>query len=366
MKAAVVGLKMGRNHANALASLPGVDLVALCDIDEEKAKEVAGECVETAREAGKQDATEPALFTDYDEMLKTAGPDIVGVATPNRFHAQMTIAAVEAGAKAVYCEKPIAVDLGEARHMVEVCRKAGVPLIVNHQRRTGEDFVWLREQIASGAVGDVYLVRATCAGDMLSDGTHLIDSVLYLTGDQDWKWVFAAHHRDVPEEEAGGADQNSGGGFHVKGGWRFGHPVEDGMMAVCELESGLRVEFLTGDLRQPDRPYHDIEIIGSKGSLWRRGDRGDEIVLRRTGGGWEPVGEVRKRESPNLIADAYAKMIDLLEEGKGDSDHPMGAPYTMRGFELLMGMYESARTRTVATRPVSQEKYPLAVELGLE
>jgi hypothetical protein len=44
----------------------------------------------------------------------------------------------------------------------------------------------------------------------------------------------------------------------------------------------------------------------------------------------------------------------------------MGAPYTMRGFELLMGSYESARTRTVVTRPVAQEKYPLAVELGLE
>ncbi|MFW5777384.1 MAG: Gfo/Idh/MocA family oxidoreductase [Spirochaetota bacterium] len=366
MKAAIVGLRMGANHARAVASLDGVDLVGLCDIDSEVAKTVAGECVEIAKEAGKTDVAEAAQFTDFNAMLRKLEPEIVGIATPNRFHAEMTIAAVEAGAKAVYCEKPIAVDLGEARRMVEVCRKAGVPLVVNHQRRTGEDFVWLREQITSGAIGDVYLVRGTCAGDMLSDGTHLIDSVLYLTGDQDWKWVFAAHHRDVPEEEAGGGNQQSGGGFHVKGGWRFGHPVEDGMMAVCELESGLRVELLTGDLRQPDRPYHDIEIIGSKGSFWRRGDRGDEIVLRRTGGGWEAVPEARKRESRNLIADAYAKMVDLVRDGKSDREHPMGAPYTMRGFELLMGAYESARTRTVISRPVEQEKYPLAVELGLE
>ena len=366
MKAAVVGLKMGRNHALALAAIEGVELAALCDIDTEKLETVAADCVATAKQAGKGDVAEPARFTDYEQMLREVKPEIVGVATPNRLHAQMTIAAVEAGAKLVYCEKPIAVDLSEARTMVEVCEKAGVPLVVNHQRRTGEDFVWLREQITSGSIGDVYLVRATCAGDMLSDGTHLIDSALYLTGDKDWKWVFAAHHRDVPEEEAGGGDQDSGGGFHVKGGWRFGHPVEDGMMTVCELESGLRVEFLTGDLRTPDRPYHDIEILGTTGSLWRRGDRGEETVLRRTGGGWEPVPEAKKRESRNLIQTAYEKAVELVRTGKPDSEHPMGAPYTMRGFELLMGAYESARTGTVITRPVEQSKYPLAVELGLE
>jgi hypothetical protein len=59
-------------------------------------------------------------------------------------------------------------------------------------------------------------------------------------------------------------------------------------------------------------------------------------------------------------------MIGLVRNGKSDTDHPMGAPYAMRGFELLMGAYESARIRNIVRRPVTQEKYPLAVELGLE
>ena len=366
MKAAVVGLRMGANHARALAALDGVELVGLCDIDPQLTKDVADECVKIAAAAGRAGINRPAQFAGYTDMLREVRPDIIGIATPNRFHCEMTLEAVDSEVRAVYCEKPIAVDLGQGRRMVNACREAGVPLIVNHQRRTGPDFTWLRAQINSGAIGEIYLVRGTCAGDMLSDGTHLIDSVLYLTGDQDWTWVFAAHHRDVEETGQSGHDQNSGGGFHVSGGWRFGHPVEDGMMAVCELESGLRIEFLTGDLRTPDRPYHDIEIIGTKGSLWRRGDKGDEIVFRRGGAGWQTVTEIRRPDSRGLIGAGYAQMVDLVRNGKSDTDHPIGAPYAMRGFELLMGAYESARIRTIVRRPVTQEKYPLAVELGIE
>jgi UDP-N-acetyl-2-amino-2-deoxyglucuronate dehydrogenase len=364
MKAAVVGLRMGANHARALAALDGVELVGLCDKDPQIAKDVADECAGIASAAGKDGAV-PSPYAEYAQMLREVEPEIVGIATPNRFHCEMTLAAVEAGARAVYCEKPIAVDLGQARRMVNACREAGVPLIVNHQRRTGPDFIWLREQVNSGAIGDIYLVRGTCAGDMLSDGTHLIDSTFFLTGDQDWSWVFAAHHRDV-ESDGGQPGHGQDSGFHVSGGWRFGHPVENGMMTVCELESGLRIEFLTGDLRTPNRPYHDIEIIGTKGSLWRRGDRGDEIVLRRSGAGWQTVTEILKPESRGLIGAGYAQMIDLVRNGTSDAEHPMGAPYAMRGFELLMGAYESARTRTIVRRPVTQERYPLAVELGLE
>lgn len=358
MKAAVVGLRMGAYHAKCLASLPDVHLVAVCDLDGALADKVSAQCGASAG-AGEP----PVPYTDYAAMLREARADIVGIATPNRLHCEMTLAALEAGARAIYCEKPIAVDLGEARRMVDACRAAGVPLIFNHQRRTGPDFAWMREQIEAGTVGEVYLIRGTCAGDMLSDGTHLVDSVLYLTGDAEWDWVFAAHHRTPGGDETGGTDRANGGGYDKVSGWRFGHPVEDGMMAVVEMESGLRVELLTGDLSQPGRPYHDIEVIGTEGSLWRSGDRGEHNLFRRTAGGWESVAGVPSRR--DLVREAYARTVELVNEGKPDSEHPMGSPYAMRGFELLMGAYESARTRTIVRRPVAQENYPLAVELGL-
>lgn len=358
MKSVVVGLRMGANHARALAELANVELAGVCDIDPAVAEQVATEC------SGTGGGTTRA-FTDYGKMLAELEPEIVGIATPNRFHCEMTIAAVKAGAKAVYCEKPIAVDLGEARRMVDACREAGVPLIINHQRRTGPDFGYIRRRIEEGAIGEVYLARGTCAGDMLSDGTHLVDSMQYLTGDQEWKWVFAAYHRPEADDSERVRDGKGGGGFDAVGGWRFGHPIEQGMMATYELESGLRVELLVGDLRLPGRPYHDIEIIGSTGSLWRRGDQGDQLVFERTAGGWEAVDEVKPLPAGELIKRAYARTVELVEQGLPDSEHPMGAPYTMRGFELLMGAYESGRTRSIVSRPVAQERYPLAVELGL-
>ncbi|TVQ23811.1 MAG: gfo/Idh/MocA family oxidoreductase [Spirochaetaceae bacterium] len=369
IRAGVVGLRMGKNHALALARLADVELVALCDIDRATADALADEI---GRTAGRR----PDVYTDYDRMLDDAKPDLVTIATPNRFHAAMTIAAAHSGAKAICCEKPIAVDLTEAREMVAVCAERGVRLVVNHQRRLGRDFVWMRDAIASGAIGDVYLIRGTCAGDMLSDGTHLIDSALFVAGDVDWKWTFAAHHRDDYESAAtaaaaaAGSDAKSGGGFDKLGGWRFGHPVEDGMFAVVELENGVRVELLTGDLRVPGRPYHDIEVIGTRGSIWRAGDKEEQnLFIRSADGSWKPPArgaDADAEPTADKIAASYALLARLLAEDRPDSDHPLGTPFAMRGFELLIGVYESARIGEIVRRPVVQERYPLAVELGLD
>lgn len=368
IRTAIVGLRMGAAHARAVASLDHAELAGVCDIAAETAEQVADECAQVASERGS--VSLPGVYTDYAAMLAELRPQLVGIATPNRLHCEMTIQAVEAGAKAIYCEKPIAVDLGEARRMVAACREAGVQLVINHQRRTGPDFAWIREQIDAGAIGEVYLVRGDCAGDMLSDGTHLVDSVLYLTGDRSWSWVFAAHYREAtgpPEiERTRGTDGATGGGYDKVDGWRFGHPIEDGMMTVAELENGIRLELLTGDLRMPDRPYHDIEIIGTEGSLLRRGDKpGENLLHRGSSGAWEAVTGLPEYDSRGLIRRAYEGAVDLVRSGDPDSAHPMGAPYAMRGFELLMGAYESARTRSLVRPPVAQDRYPLAVELGL-
>ncbi len=368
IRTAIVGLRMGAAHARAVASLDGAELVGVCDIAAQTAEQVADECAQVASQHGPE--SRPGVYTDYEAMLAELRPLLVGIATPNRLHCEMTIQAVEAGAKAVYCEKPIAVDLGEARRMVAACREAGVPLVINHQRRTGPDFAWIREQIDAGSIGEVYLARGDCAGDMLSDGTHLVDSVLYLTGDRPWSWVFAAHHRDTTAalevERTRGADSATGGGYDKVNGWRFGHPIEDGMMTVAELENGIRLEFLTGDLRMPGRPYHDIEIIGTEGSLLRSGDKpGENLFRRATSGAWEPVTGLREYDSRGLIRRAYERTLELVRRGESDSAHSMGAPYAMRGFELLMGAYESARTHSIVRPPVAQERYPLAVTLGL-
>jgi UDP-N-acetyl-2-amino-2-deoxyglucuronate dehydrogenase len=358
---------MGRGQAKLLKGIEDYDLVAVCDTLEANA-------VKASEETGAK------VYTDYQQMLDKERPDVVAVCTPNLAHASQTIAAAKAKVKAVYCEKPMAVGMDEARAMVEACEKNGVVLVVNHQRRLGPDLVETRRLIESGAIGDVKLIRANNAGDILSDGTHAVDSVLWLAGDADVKWVFGQVHRHLDagmKERA--AEQSRKTGFGVEAGYRFGHPVENGGMGVVMLTNDLRVEFLCGDLRDGYRAYQDYEIFGTNGRIWRTGDgarpnlfiqdaKGGEWIAgvdekwvyrptQKAGaaGTWRPI-ELPKAQYQNLIEDGYRRMVRTIASGE---PHPMNGRVALRGFEVVMAIYESARLRSKLTMPLNQDKFPL-------
>src|SRR5439155_9487653 len=117
---------------------------------------------------------DPAVYVDYREMLAEVKPDVVSVATWPHLHAEMVIAAAEAGARAVHCEKPMAPTWGEARRMVEACAESGTQLTFNHQRRFLEPFQTARRLLRDGTVGDLLRIEGAC-GDMIDWGTHWRD-----------------------------------------------------------------------------------------------------------------------------------------------------------------------------------------------
>lgn len=343
LRAAVVGCRMGQHHAKALAALSMYELVALCDIREEAAAELAGQtgchCV----------------YTDYSLMLKEIRPDVVVIATPNNLHAPMTLEAANTGVSGIYCEKPMAVSLGEAQAMLAVCREKGISLVVGHQRRMSPVYKTMRKLIKEGVLGDVYLLRGTCAGDILSDGTHTLDSMLYLTGDEDIRWVLGQIYRG-PSEPPEVVAENP----WAFTGRRYGHAVERGAMAAFEFVSGIRGEALTGEARFPGRAYQDIEVFGSKGRLWRAGDSaGDEVLLmsEATGGKWEPV-SLCVDDGDGSFEDVFGRFAGMIREGEY---HPLNGENAMRSFEAVMAIYESARLRARIELPLLQERFPLDV-----
>src|SRR5438094_5153218 len=219
LKGAVVGCRgMGSWHARSIARSREVELVGVCDLDEPLARALADE-IPGAR-----------AYADLDAMLAAEAPDILAIATPNTSHAALMIRAARAGVRGICCEKPMAVDLSEARAMVAACQEARVPLIINHQRRTLPAMVRMRELISAGAIGEVQLLRGTCQGDLLTDGTHVVDSLLHLNGDADVEWVFGAVHRDPPP-----AGEERSGGYKASGGYRYGHAVESGAMGIWQF-----------------------------------------------------------------------------------------------------------------------------------
>jgi predicted dehydrogenase len=77
----------------------------------------------------------PEAYPSVEQMLAAGTPDLVSVCVWHRLHAPITIAAAEAGARAVICEKPMATSMAEVDAMIAACDRAGTRLLVSHQRR---------------------------------------------------------------------------------------------------------------------------------------------------------------------------------------------------------------------------------------
>ena len=125
-KAAVIGLgRIGAdfedNHCSAYAHSGRTELVAVCDTLFSKAISVA-------------DRFNAKPYSDAEAMVKTEKLDIVSVCVPHEKHSEV-INDVVSYVKAIYCEKPIANTIKDAQSVINACKKAGVILQVNHQRR---------------------------------------------------------------------------------------------------------------------------------------------------------------------------------------------------------------------------------------
>lgn len=374
LPAVLVGARgIGQRHAEALASIPEFKLVAICDLNEALAHEAAEKFGVKA-------------YTDFGAMLATERPAVVANATPNKAHAPLTIQAAESGAKAICCEKPLAVNLDEARRMVAACQKNGTLLVTNHQRRLREDLLTMKALIDGGALGEIETVRGYCQGDILSDGTHTVDSLLFLLVDPDPLWVLGQLHRTFGSSRREKFEKDA----HELG-TRFGHVVEAGGFAHLEFPGHCRMELVHGDLVPTGIPYQTYEVVGRKGRLWRRGDsfepsnltlcdgQGGDLVSTLDRGGhhfvpgpqgqgpWRTV-DVAPLDGPPTIGGWGTNYRLLLESLRSGAPHPLGVANTMRGFEIIMGIYESARLHQKLTFPIQQDRFPLdlMVESGLE
>ena len=116
---AMVGIGVGGTEMlPAMEAMPELKLVAGCDINEEILNEFS------ARYNAKG-------YGDYDQMLADPEVEAVWVSTPNRFHAEHSIRAMEAG-KHVVVEKPMALNIEDAKKMVETANRTGVKFLAGH------------------------------------------------------------------------------------------------------------------------------------------------------------------------------------------------------------------------------------------
>ena len=144
--------RAGMIHARSYAgSVPGAELVALCDPMEENLR------------LAQEELPVERTYTDYNDVMDDDAVDAVVVVTPTQFHRDIVVAAARAG-KHVFCEKPMASSAEECDEMIEACAAAGVKLQLGFMRRFDASFRRGKELIEEGAVGEVAMLKSNTYG----------------------------------------------------------------------------------------------------------------------------------------------------------------------------------------------------------
>lgn len=147
VRVGIIGFgSIGQIHARALARCPSARLVA-----------VAGRSAERARQVLADEAV--AVHADYRDLLARPDVDLVSICTPSGLHAAQALDAIAVG-KHVVVEKPLALDLEAGERVVRAARERGVLLSVISQRRFEPQNRYLKQVIASGALGRPLLAEA--------------------------------------------------------------------------------------------------------------------------------------------------------------------------------------------------------------
>ncbi|WP_072258777.1 Gfo/Idh/MocA family protein, partial [Escherichia coli] len=134
-------------HASYYCTRNDLELVAVCDSRLSQAQALA------------EKYGNASVWDDPQAMLLAVKPDVVSVCSPNRFHYEHTLMALEAGCH-VMCEKPPAMTPEQAREMCDTARKQGKVLAYDFHHRFALDTQQLREQVTNGVLGEIYVTTA--------------------------------------------------------------------------------------------------------------------------------------------------------------------------------------------------------------
>jgi len=225
--------------------------------------------------------------TDWREVIERPDIDIVDIVTPGDAHAEMAIAALDAG-KHVLCEKPLANSVAEAETMLDAAQRAaarGVKAMVGFTYRRVPAVAFLRDLIAQGAVGTVQQVRAAYRQDWLVDpqapmawrlqkehagsgalgdiGAHIIDMTQFVTGqsvDAVSGTVETIVKRRPRVAAASGFTGTAGEGYDDV-------TVDDAAIFTGRLSAGALVSFEATRFATGRKNALTIEVSGDRGAL---------------------------------------------------------------------------------------------------
>jgi predicted dehydrogenase len=276
----MVGYKfMGKAHSHAYRDLPfyfdsNVEpvLQALVGRDEAGVKAAAEKMGWASYE------------TDWRRLIERDDIDLIDIVTPNNTHAEIAIAAAEAG-KHVICEKPLAMTLEQAQRMLEAVKKNNVVHMICHNYRFAPAVQFAKKLISEGRLGKIYHMRATYLQDWIMDpnfplvwrlrkevtgsGTHgdiaahILDLARFLVGE--FEEVVGMMETFIKERPIG--EMSGGLNAKVEGGVLGQVDVDDASAFLARFENGALGVFEATRFAGGNRNGNRFEINGEKGSI---------------------------------------------------------------------------------------------------
>ena len=213
VRIATIGVRnQGKTLTSHLATLPDVEIVALCDVDESLRP--------TAMSTVSDGRTAPRWESDFRRVLDDPSIDAVVIATPDHWHASMTILACQAG-KDVYVEKPVSHNVREGQQMVAAARRFGRVVQSGLQQRSGTHFQSAVDFVRSGKLGAVHLAKAWTVHRRKPIGRKR-DSTPPDGVDYDLWLGPARHERSTP---IASTTTGTGSGTTARANWATGAPT---------------------------------------------------------------------------------------------------------------------------------------------
>ena len=340
------GIANGKHMPN-IKQVPGVEMVAFCDIIVERAEEAA-------KNYGTPDAK---VYADYKELLKDETIDVVHVCTPNRSHSFITVDALEAG-KHVMCEKPMAINSVEAKKMLDAAKRTGKKLTIGYQSRQRGDSKYLKAEAEKGNFGDIYYAEPIAirrravptwgvflneyeqgGGPLIDIGTHALDLTLWIMDNYKPKYcVGTSYHKLNNDTDTGNA-------------WGDWDPekftVEDSAFGFIVMENGATINLRSSwALNYADPREATTTLCGTKAGA----DTKDGLRINSVINGRQTITKVDLEAGGVAFYEgassdpATLEQLQWYEALRNGTDPCVLPEQALVVTQILEGIYESAKT----------------------
>ncbi|MDT8860797.1 Gfo/Idh/MocA family oxidoreductase [Alkalihalobacillus sp. MEB130] len=322
-----------KRHLLEYAGNDLVEIIAVCDINEQRAIDVAAQYGVRA-------------YTDYKELLVNKEIEAISVCLPNYLHAEVSIAALNSG-KHVLCEKPMATSKEGAEAMIAAARDNGKKLMIAHNQRFVSSHEKAKKLIESGEIGKVYSFRTTFGhggpegwsidgkeswffrkeeafiGAMGDLGVHKSDLIRYILG------------KEVVEV-----------GAMVETNAKEDSSVDDNAVCILKLEDGI-IGTLTASWAYSPQSDNSTIIYGEEGIIRLEDDPDYSLILQKKNG--ETVKyELAKIQSNEEGGQTKTHVIDnFIDCIVNDTPSPVSGEEGFKSLAVILAALESRETKTI-------------------